>query len=159
MEKSSGKPGYNLDSPEQIQRCLHCDKPECTNCLVGMPGPVKKDQSRFERWPELIALYERGLSYQEIGARLGLTKNAVARLVRILIQAGDVRRRKQSYLGGQVRYTVRDRETGAVLACGDGRACAQQLGVDIRTFGRIVRKSAQGKGTRVVERGEPCQSG
>ena len=24
---------YIHDSPEQIQKCLNCDKPECTNCL------------------------------------------------------------------------------------------------------------------------------
>ena len=28
-------PGY--DTPEQIERCLHCEKAECTNC-VGYGG-------------------------------------------------------------------------------------------------------------------------
>lgn len=26
---------YIHDTQEQIQKCLNCDKPECTNCLWG----------------------------------------------------------------------------------------------------------------------------
>ena len=155
MGAVKGKPGYNLDAPELIERCLHCTKPECTNCLGGLPqGREKKARSRFTRWDELKDLYGQGLSYQSIGARLGLTKNTVGRLVQILIQAGEVQRRNQYYLSPQARYTVRDRATGAVLASGDARACARQLGMDVRTFVNTIRKSGQGKGSRVVERTE-----
>ena len=132
MGAVKGKPGYNLDAPELIERCLHCTKPECTNCLGGvLQGQEKKARSRFTRWDELKDLYGQGLSYQSIGAR-----------------------RNQYYLSPQARYTVRDRATGAVLARGDARACARQLGMDVRTFVNTIRKSGRGKGSRVVERVE-----
>lgn len=28
----------SYDTPEQIQKCLHCEKSECTNCLRWING-------------------------------------------------------------------------------------------------------------------------
>ena len=33
LEREIEFENYIHDTPENIQKCLNCDKPECTNCL------------------------------------------------------------------------------------------------------------------------------
>ena len=77
MGTVKGKPGYNLDAPELIERCLHCTKPECDNCLERSAGADAR--RAFDRWEELIELYNAGVIYRDIGARLGVSKEKAGR--------------------------------------------------------------------------------
>lgn len=32
------EPNFDYDTPEEIQKCLNCQKPECDNCLKTING-------------------------------------------------------------------------------------------------------------------------
>lgn len=71
--------GY--DSPEDIQRCLHCTRPKCVNCLDSAAakaqrvGTVRKHpQEKIDRVAELR---REGLTVKAIGERLGIPASTV----------------------------------------------------------------------------------
>ena len=84
MGAVKGKPGYNLDAPELIGQCLRCTKPECDNCLERSAGANAR--RAFDRWEELIELYNAGVIYRDIGARLGVSKEKAGRLCALAVR-------------------------------------------------------------------------
>lgn len=71
------------DSKEQIEQCLNCTKPECTNCL----GPYsRKSQAPFlaEHKDDLLELCEEGLTDRQIGQLLGRSKSQICYYRRLL---------------------------------------------------------------------------
>lgn len=72
----------NRDTPEQIERCLHCPYPECVNCLStrGASCGAEFDKpGRPHRFSDqtLVSLLEEGKSLREISAMLSVTVQAV----------------------------------------------------------------------------------
>ena len=157
MGAVKGKPGYNLDAPELIGQCLRCTKPECDNCLERSAGADAR--RAFDRWEELIELYNAGVIYRDIGARLGVSKEKAGRLCALAVRMGLVRDRGyhvQRAPKRRARYRVRDRATGEILAEGTREECSRQLGFKgKKSFCALVTRSNQGIGARVVERVEP----
>lgn len=99
MGAVKGKPGYNLDAPELIGQCLRCAKPECDNCLARRAGADAR--RAFDRWEELIALYNAGVIYQDIGEQFGISKEkaGVWYTFRCPICGGEARVCKSPYNG------------------------------------------------------------
>lgn len=81
------------DSPEQIQKCLHCRKRECTNCYYTQPKIArqnaatkrywerKKKERKREReakdmaeWEKIVAMLGAGIPRAKIGEILGHSK-------------------------------------------------------------------------------------
>lgn len=72
----------NRDTPEQIERCLHCPYPECVNCLRNARSPNEgmfDNPGRPHRFSDqtLTALLDEGKSLREISAMLSVTVQAV----------------------------------------------------------------------------------
>lgn len=72
----------NRDTPEQIERCLHCPYPECVNCLSNARSPNEgmfDNPGRPHRFSDqtLVSLLEEGKSLREISAMLSVTVQAV----------------------------------------------------------------------------------
>ena len=72
----------NRDTPEQIERCLHCPYPECVNCLSNARSPKEgmfDNPGRPHRFSDqtLVSLLEEGKSLREISAMLSVTVQAV----------------------------------------------------------------------------------
>ena len=157
MGAVKGKPGYNLDAPELIGQCLRCTKPECDNCLERSVG--SNARRAFDRWEELIALYNAGVIYRDIGEQFGISKEKAGRLCALAVRMGLVRDRGyhvQRAPKRRARYRVRDRATGEILAEGTREECSRRLGFNgKKSFGALVTRSNQGIGARVVERVEP----
>lgn len=157
MGTVKGKPGYNLDAPELIGQCLRCTKPECDNCLARSAGADAR--RAFDRWEELIELYNAGVIYRDIGERFGISKEKAGRLCALAVRMGLVRDRGYHVQRAQkrrARYRVRDRATGEILAEGTREECSRRLGFKgKKSFCALVTRSNQGIGARLVERMEP----
>lgn len=157
MGEVKGKPGYSLDAPELIGQCLRCTKPECDNCLERSAGANAR--RAFDRWEELIALYNAGVIYRDIGERFGISKEKAGRLCALAVRMGLVRDRGyhvQRAPKRRARYRVRDRATGEILAEGTREECSEQLGLKGKnSFRTLAARSNRGIGARVVERVEP----
>lgn len=72
----------NRDTPEQIERCLHCPYPECVNCLSNARSSNKgmfDNPGRPNRFSDqtLASLLDEGKSLREISAMLSVTVQAV----------------------------------------------------------------------------------
>ena len=65
------------DSPEQIDRCLTCPKPVCTNCVDSKyRGVMERPYTRVD--PEKFALcYNRGDSAARMASLLGVARGSI----------------------------------------------------------------------------------
>lgn len=61
-----------IDSPEQIQKCLHCNKPYCNNCMY-----MRVEDGDLEPYLPFLELHKQGLNDREIAERLGKTPSTV----------------------------------------------------------------------------------
>lgn len=59
------------DTAEQIDKCLNCDKPKCSNCIDN-PAPIRdKKEAAF------MKLYNLGYGDGEIAAIMGSTRRTI----------------------------------------------------------------------------------
>ncbi len=72
---------YGCDSPENVQICLSCTRPKCTNCLsYGGPENKRVPQTLLnEVREELIALIRQGVRQRDIAKQLGVSDSTISR--------------------------------------------------------------------------------
>ena len=74
------------DTPEMIQQCLNCTRPECINCYAG-PAKRREAYKLCEEKREMIKFYaELGYNDVEIARRAGLSTMTVNRYRRLVLK-------------------------------------------------------------------------
>ena len=68
--------GRKADTPEMIQKCLHCDRPECNNCYEN--GVPTVWEANAKKRAQIEALWKRGLTDHQIAAYLGLSATTIS---------------------------------------------------------------------------------
>ena len=73
---------YSSDTQEDIDRCLQCRKPECTNCLCY--GYTEKSRSEmFEERNEIIMeMFRFGIKGTEIAKSFGLDSSVIYKVIK-----------------------------------------------------------------------------
>lgn len=75
---------HYCDSPENVQKCLNCEKPTCTNCLFYARNAKKK--AKKHRVPEdmkekVVSLVSQKISQREISEILGVSQSTVSKWI------------------------------------------------------------------------------
>lgn len=79
------------DSPENVQKCLNCKKPDCTNCLMYGTGSNRKLRRNFfpeEMKEKAVELYRSGLTQRKIAETLGVSNSTIFRWVSFMRSEG-----------------------------------------------------------------------
>lgn len=85
---------HYCDSPERIQKCLNCTKPECDNCLRH--GDEGESASRFRKTAvflkdirtDLVKAIERGDHNKQICSQFNIGSSTLSRWLRQLKKEG-----------------------------------------------------------------------
>lgn len=90
------------EPPEWIQKCLHCEKPECTNCLgyyaLGNPGVNAKKRKTLESNLEnIVAMAREGKTLKDIATAFGVSKTTLGRMYGKDIQKAKRDQRRKLY--------------------------------------------------------------
>lgn len=72
------------DPPENVQKCLNCDKPDCTNCLFYARNAKKK--AKKHRVPEdmkerVVSLVGQNITQRKIAEMLGVSPSTVSKWI------------------------------------------------------------------------------
>ena len=82
-DKARDKAAYKPPSQEEIDMCLSCDKPKCTNCIDGKRKSKYYISAKRRKYPEgyleknIVALHHNGYKVAEIARIIGITKQTV----------------------------------------------------------------------------------
>lgn len=95
MNKAKSEDGaiHHCDSPERIQACLNCEKPECNNCFDGAKGanvsrPRKPMVHLKDIKDDLVHCIKCGDSNKQICKRFNISPTTLSRWVRQLKEEG-----------------------------------------------------------------------
>lgn len=82
-------------SPEEIIKCLNCDKPKCNNCIENQKKVAEQKARRLregkrekimisseQRKVEAKKMYDEGMSCTEISRKLGVSRQRVHQIVK-----------------------------------------------------------------------------
>lgn len=70
-EKPKSRISHSIDSNDDIQKCLKCDKSKCVNCLkytIANPAPGKYHRFTDKEKKYITRLIIEGYSYKEVKA-------------------------------------------------------------------------------------------
>ena len=85
------EPIHTCDSPEQIQKCLNCTKPDCDNCLrFGYKGDgFRKPMVLLKDIrADLVNAIKRGDRHKQICSQFNISSSTLSRWVRQLKEEG-----------------------------------------------------------------------
>lgn len=87
------EPIHLCDSPERIQKCLNCTKPDCNNCFGGAKGanvsrPRKPMVLLKNIKTDLVQAIKRGDSNKQICSQFNIGPQTLCRWVRQLKEEG-----------------------------------------------------------------------
>lgn len=78
--RRQSKDSFHTDTQEQIQRCFHCTKSECDNCIG------RKHMTRLEIAKEIFCKYfYEGLSRTIICSKMGISRATYYRYQKLFI--------------------------------------------------------------------------
>lgn len=75
---------HYCDPPENIQRCLNCEKEDCSNCLFYERSAKKKAKKHFvpeEMKEKVVSLVGQKIPQREIAEILGVSPSTVSKWV------------------------------------------------------------------------------
>lgn len=84
---------HYCDSPENVQKCLNCTKPKCTNCLHHGTNTTKKSRPCVlsdEVRENVAALVRKGVKQNVIAKQFGVSEPTVSRWVSGLRYEGAI---------------------------------------------------------------------
>ena len=83
-EEAIDREVHYCDSPENVQKCLNCNKPKCTNCLHSGTNTPKKRKPYVlsdEVREKVVVLVKQGVKQKEIAKQFGVSEPTVSRWV------------------------------------------------------------------------------
>lgn len=74
---------FKDDTQEEINKCLECKKPECTNCLYYIEAVKSKSELIHERNEEIMRLFYGGFTGIQISRIVKIDQSTVNRIIKV----------------------------------------------------------------------------